>query len=164
MQRTRGDHRGASQMDMGSSQCQSRHSWGERPGNGTLLGCCSGTGFLSRPWLAIIIREPPYSLTARLIFTCAMVWIKNTCPSAPKKACTAVHPLCSHCLRMFHLRSYTLKPYVLHSHGQDITNRGCSCTIQDRWRELSSKRVRSDHQHRRQRQRWKQWVAKQHWF
>ena len=57
-QRTRGDHRGASQTDMGSSQSQSRHSWGQRPGNGTLLGCCSGTGFLRRPWPAIIIKEP----------------------------------------------------------------------------------------------------------
>ena len=111
MQRTRGDHWGPSQTDMGSSQSQSRHSSGQRPGNGTLLGCCSGTGFLSRPWPAIIIREPPDCLTTRLIVTCAMVWIKKHRHLAPKKACTAVHPLCSHCLRMFHVRSYTLKSH-----------------------------------------------------
>ena len=86
MQRTRGDHRGPSPADMGSSQSQSRHSWGQRPRNGTLLGCCLGTGFLSRPWPAIIIREPPDSLTARLIVTCAMVWIKKHRPLSTQKS------------------------------------------------------------------------------
>ena len=33
---TRGHHRGPSQSDMGSSQSQSRRSWGQRPGHGTL--------------------------------------------------------------------------------------------------------------------------------
>ena len=40
---------------------------------------------------------------------------------------------------MYHVRSYMLKADVLHSHGQNITKRFCSCTIQNKLRELSTK-------------------------
>ena len=55
------------------------------------------------------------------------------------KAYIAVHPLGPHGLGMYHVWSYTLKHHVLHSPGQNIKNRDCSYTIQNRLSELSTK-------------------------
>ena len=77
--------------------------------------------------------------------------LKTPASQLSKEACTAIHPLGPHCLGMDHVWSYTLKPHVLHSPGQNIKNRDCSPTIQHRLHELSTKRVCNDHQHGRQR-------------
>ena len=50
-----------------------------------------------------------------------------------------MHPLNPHCLGMYHVWSYALRPHVLHSPGQNIKNLDCSHTVQHRLRELSTK-------------------------